>query len=237
MAAHKHNLKLAILFINSIFRVCGSIRTMCVHHLLNRHVEHSCKWLLRNKHLWSAENQMLQTSWKVWFGQRRWKEQTKEGDCFGKDPDRRPPPLLPSSPLLSTAITLSPDPLWLDTLRLEHSYTHTTQVIHHRGDPPCCIVIGCQLGLVLRPVGLSIFASQRGPTQCQDVCCSASYQTHIYSRRHTHTFTFRRAICDTHGPALSHFTLILTSITISFIHRLSASYTFAPSAASFSLFF
>lgn len=64
-----------------------------------------------------------------------------------------------------------------DTSRDYRTHTLTLRVIHHRGDPLCHVVIGCRVGLVLRPVDLLILQVSVGPLSVKMfvVQCSISH--------------------------------------------------------------
>lgn len=67
-------------------------------------------------------------------------------------------------------------------------------------------------------------ASQRGPTQCQNVCSSISYQAHIYFHQHTHivhvyilTMVHNGAVNDTNDLLVSHFSLLIFRIVFIYL--------------------
>ena len=70
-----------------------------------------------------------------------------------------------------------------------HAHTHPGSSITVATPLLCCIVIGCQVGLVLRPVGLSILPVSVAPLSVGMFVCPVSYQTHIYSPQHIHKHT------------------------------------------------
>lgn len=70
-----------------------------------------------------------------------------------------------------------------------HAHTHTTMVIHHCGEPLCCTVIGCQVGLVLRPVGLSILPVSMAPLGVRMFVVVEHPTRHTFTLIQTHTQT------------------------------------------------
>lgn len=62
-------------------------------------------------------------------------------------------------------------------------------VIHHCGEPLCCTVIGCQVGLVLRPVGLSILPVSMAPLGVRMFVVVEHPIRHTFTLIQTHTQT------------------------------------------------
>lgn len=113
----------------------------------------------------------------------------KEGNRFAKDHDRRF-----SSPILLffTQTNRKHTMTRHTTTRMhKHIYTHTQNLGHPSlWRPPvlyCNWLSGWPSVATCWPID---FASQCGPTQCRNVCCSASYQTHIYQHIHTQTYVY-----------------------------------------------
>lgn len=81
-----------------------------------------------------------------------------------------------------------------------HIHTHETWVIHHCGDLLCCIVIGCQIGLVLQPVGLLILPVSVAPL---------SVGMFVVQCPIRHTFTLNNTYAHRHMYICIHMHILL----------------------------